>query len=44
MADVVDNIGRYNKNVGAYTSWVPLEAAEIEKADSVVNAAVNDDL
>lgn len=44
MADVVDNIGRYNKNVGAYTSWVPLEAAEIENADSVVNAAVNDDL
>ncbi len=44
MADVVKTIGSYNKNVGAFSSWVPLAASEIENADSVVNAAVNADL
>jgi len=44
MADVVKTIGKYNKNVGAFTSWIPLEASEIENADSIVDSAVNDDL
>jgi len=44
MADVVDTIGPYNKNVGATTTWIPLESAEIEQADEIVNSAVTSDL
>lgn len=44
MADVVDRIGRYNKNVSAYSDWIPLEKVGIENANSVVDSAVNSDL
>lgn len=42
MADVVERIGPYNKNVGAVTSWIPLETGEIASADATVDSAVND--
>ena len=44
MADVVDTIGRYNKNVGAVSDWIPLEVQAIEDANSTIDAAVNIDL
>ena len=44
MADVVDTIGRYNKNVGVVSDWIPLDAQAIENADATINAAVNSDL
>ena len=30
MADVVDTIGRYNKNVGAVSDWIPLETQALQ--------------
>jgi hypothetical protein len=44
MADVVERLGRHNKNVGATTDWIPLQADEISNADAIVNSGVNDDL
>ena len=44
MADVVDTIGRYNKNVGAVSDWIPLETQAIAGADATIDAAVNSDL
>jgi hypothetical protein len=44
MADVVKTIGRYNKNVGAISDWIPLEANEIANANSIVDSAVNSNL
>ena len=44
MGDVVERLGRHNKNVGATTDWIPLQADEISNADAIVNSAVNDDL
>lgn len=44
MTDVVDTIGRYNKNVGAISDWIPLEVKAIEDADATIDAAVNSDL
>jgi len=44
MADVVDTLGRYNKNLSVISSWIPLESAAIEEADAHVDSAVNDTL
>ncbi len=42
MADVVNSVGIYNKNIGLISDWIPLEANEIEHANSVVDSAVNE--
>lgn len=42
MADVVERLGQNNSNVSAISDWIPLEASEIEAADSVVDDAVDD--
>lgn len=44
MADVVNTVGPYNKNIGAITDWIPLQADEIAEADAIVDAAVNEQL
>ena len=44
MADVVNTLGRYNKNLSVVSSWIPLESAAIEEADAHVDSAVNDTL
>lgn len=44
MADVVNRIGIYNKNVGAISDWIPLEANEIASANGIVDSAVNNEL
>ena len=42
MGDVVKQVGIYNKNLGLISDWIPLEANEIEHANSVVDSAVNE--
>jgi hypothetical protein len=44
MADVVDKIGIYNKNVGVVTDWLPLEANVIAETNATVDSAINSDL
>ena len=44
MADVVDRLGPYNKNISVISNWIPLESTDIEHADSVVDSALDDDL
>jgi hypothetical protein len=44
MADVVDTVGLYNKNVGAISDWIPLEANGIASANEIIDSAANADL
>jgi hypothetical protein len=44
MADVVQRLGAHNKNVGATTDWIPLQADEIANADAIVQVGINEDL
>ncbi len=41
LADVVDRVGKHNKNIGLISDWIPLEAKEIEFADTVVDNSLD---
>ena len=43
MADMVNTVGLYNKNVSAFSDWIPLDVAAIADADAAVDSAVNAD-
>jgi hypothetical protein len=44
MADVVARLGPFNKNVGATSDWIPLEAKAIAEANDIIDSAVHADL
>ena len=44
MADVVERLGPFNKNVGAASDWIPLEAKSIADVNEIVDSAANADL
>jgi hypothetical protein len=44
MDNVVDMLGPHRKNISVISSWIPLEATEIEHANSAVDSALNADL
>ncbi len=41
MADVVDRVGQYNKNISLISDWIPLEAQKIAETDILVDSALN---
>ena len=41
MTEVAEKVGRHNKNIGLISEWIPLEANEIEYADSVIDNSID---